>query len=147
MRPLRNLLLCLVALGVALACELPGTMPKGDTWHLVLKNQKKSIYGGSACTPADNQYCKTWIDDATTFNGTLHRSTEWTLDVGDGMGYYALSSAGSLDTVIVDLLESGNGCQSYQLFYRAHSDSIFGNFLHTSDCHGAGNSGTFVGRP
>ena len=140
-------MLCLVT-GVVAACDhLPGAQPKGDTWELVLVNQKSSTYGGSACVGQSSEtYCKTWLDDAYVFGGTLHRSVQWQLDLGSRGLFSAGDAAQKLDTVVVDLL-APTGCGSYELYFRTQRDSIFGTFLHTSDCHGAGNSGTFVGRP
>lgn len=148
MRGKRLLTLCLAACVVAACDHLPGAPPKGDVWQLVLQNQKTSVYGGSAClNQVGSLYCKTWVDDPYTFNGTLHRSVEWVLDVGSRGKFSAYGEAGAVDTVMVNLMEPNDGCGSYQLTFRTHRDSIFGTFLHTSDCHGAGNSGTFVGRP
>lgn len=147
MRGNRPLALCLAICVVAACDHLPGADPKGDTWELTLVNKQSTVYGGSACTgQSDSQYCKTWIDDPYVFAGTLRRTTRWTLDLGPRGTFSATDAAQSVDTVIVDLLET-TGCGSYQLFFRTRPDSIFGTFLHTSDCHGAGNSGTFVGRP
>ena len=80
------------------------------------------------------------------FIGTLHRSAEWRLDLGQLGEFSATDAYQKVDTVIVDLL-APVGCGSYELFFRTSGDSIYGTFLHTSDCHSAGNSGTFVGRP
>ena len=147
MRPGRILALCLAAFGAIASCTIPGAEPKGDSWNLTLLSTKKTIYGGTACGPTDNEYCKTWIDDSSALTGSLRRTYEWVLDLGQNGAYSTVLSAGKLDTVIIDLLEPGGGCGSYQLYFRTRPDSIVGTFLHTSDCHGAGNSGTFVGRP
>jgi hypothetical protein len=148
MRRKRPLTICLTICLFAACDLLPGAPPDGDRWELVLLNKKSSVYGGSACVSQPTEsYCKTWVDDPYAFNGTLRRTHEWTLNLGERGQFSATGEAGAVDTVIVDLLEPGTGCGSYQLFFRTHRDSIFGTFLHTSDCHAAGNSGTFVGRP
>lgn len=145
MRPTRVLALFLSAVCLAASCS-PFGEPKGDTWHVTFKNTKSSIYGGSACVgQSGDLYCKTWIDDNYAFDGTLRRTFEWTLDVAERGVFSGVLAYQKLDTVMVELDPVG-GCESYRLNFRTQRDSIFGTFLHTSDCHGAGNSGTFVGR-
>jgi hypothetical protein len=147
MRPTRPLALFLAAVCVAASCS-PFSEPKGDTWHVTLKNEKSTIYGGSSCEgQTGNLYCKTWVDDPYVFEGSLHRTFEWTLDVGERGSFSGVLASQKVDTVIVDLLEPGGGCGSYLLNFRTHRDSVFGTYYHTSDCHSAANSGTFVGRP
>src|SRR5262245_40198246 len=119
-----------LAMLLVAACDhLPGAEPKGDLWHLVLVNQKSTVYGGASCVnQATDPYCKTWVTDSFAFSGTLRRTTEWKLDLGKGGVFYATDAAQSVDTVIVNVMEP-TGCGSYELFFRTHRDSIFGRFL------------------
>lgn len=145
MRPAGNLALFLAAVCLTASC-IPLGEPRSDTWQLTLKNEKSSIYGGAACAgQTGDLYCKTWISDPYVFSGTLRRTYEWVLDVGEQ--FSGVLASQKLDSVAVELLEPGNGCGAYFLYFRTHGDSVFGTFYHTSDCHAAGNSGTFVGRP
>jgi hypothetical protein len=147
MRPSRRFASFVVARCVTASCFTFGE-PKGEAWQLILSNEKSSIYGGSACEgQVGNLYCKTWIDDPYVFDGTLRRTFEWILDVGQRGSFSGVLAFQKVDTVVVDLLEPGDGCGSYILNFRTHRDSIFGTFYHTSDCHAAGNYGKFVGRP
>jgi hypothetical protein len=147
MRPAGSLALFLTAVCLAASCS-PFAEPKGDRWQLTLTNEKSTIYGGSACAgQTGNLYCTTWVDDPYVFPGTLRRTYEWVLDVGDRGAFSGALASQKADSVSVEVLDPAEGCESYILNFRTQRDSIFGTFYHTSDCHTAASSGRFVGRP
>ena len=145
----RNWVLCaILAAGSALSCgspEEPVETPNSETWKLGFQNERSAEYGGSDCVKTFDLYCRTWVDDASGFSGTLRRTgNAWLLVVPDG-SYSATQSHTSGDSVLV-ILKKDEYCSGYNLKLPAISDSIAGRFTYQRDCHGPMRLGSFRGR-
>jgi hypothetical protein len=142
-RTVTSLLLMLAVVSCGDGTVEPDKQAASTTWALSLVNQKTSAYGGSSCVGTMSLHCMTWHEDPRTFAATLTQSdSAWTLTIGQ-TSWRGNGAPG--DYPVKVWLRNSPYCDGYHLEFRPLADSLWGDFVYHSDCHGAGNYGTLTG--